>query len=59
MTAKDTIKVIIQDVLTMYPHPSFMEQMGITAFKSKVDSMPEAQATIILGKVKARLVGSK
>ena len=42
-------------MLTMYPNPSFIEQMGIDAFNSKVEGLSEEQSRIIIGRLKLRL----
>jgi hypothetical protein len=56
LSATMTIRLIVDDVLSMFPQQNFMETMAINAFKARLLRLTEQQSEQILEKVKRRLI---
>ena len=50
-----TVRMIVEDVLTMFPQTNYIEKMAVNEFRGRLNRLTENQNQQILDKVKKRL----
>lgn len=55
LSATMTVRLIVEDVLTMFPQTNYIEKMAVNEFRARLNRLTEKQNEQILDKVRKRL----